>query len=226
LFSQGRGPAPRKPLERREAVRKGRAPSNTRRSRVLRKHCSHRKRSAVHTHPVCSRRWTSSVRVDDGPGSLPGARVGGRGGLHRLAGLEDSFVLVSRQMNHARIRASWAISSFGSVRVHSLAGVPWTVCPGPCNASMLSLESFCRRAVWRLDTRPASAGRGCRSVPVGSRAPRSWLGRPPRSSTWPVRLRRSCVQSSAWPRAGECRPPGAGCKPLSRDDRPWSDEWL
>ncbi len=189
-------------------------------------HCSHRKRSAVHTHPVCSRRWTSSVRVDDGPGSLPGARVGGRGGLHRLAGLEDSFVLVSRQMNHARIRASWAISSFGSVRVHSLAGVPWTVCPGPCNASMLSLESFCRRAVWRLDTRPASAGRGCRSVPVGSRAPRSWLGRPPRSSTWPVRLRRSCVQSSAWPRAGECRPPGAGCKPLSRDDRPWSDEWL
>jgi hypothetical protein len=109
--------------------------------------------------------------------------------------LEDSFVLVSQQMNHACIRASGAISSFGSVRVHSLARVPWSVCPGPCNRSMLSLETFCRRVVWRHDIGREPTGCGHRPVRVGSTASRLWLCRPPRFSTWPARSRRSCARS-------------------------------
>jgi len=121
-------------------------------------HCLHRKRCAVHTPPDRSTCWTSSVSVGDGPGQLSGARVVGRGGLHRLAGLEDSFVLVSQTLNHACIRASGAISSFGSVRVHSLKGVPWTVRPGPCSESMLSLETCCRRFDGRRGTKPGHTG--------------------------------------------------------------------
>ena len=192
----------------------------------VRPHCPtalHRKRCTVHTSPDRSTCWTSSVSVGDGPGQLSGARVVGRGGLHRLAGLEDSFVLVSQTLNHACIRASGAISSFGSVRVHSLKGVPWTVRPGPCSGSMLSLETCCRRFDGRRGTKPGHTGYVPGSVPGGTLASSSRLCRPPLSSTWPVRWRQSFARSSAAPKAAGCRHPATERTLLSRDDRPGSD---